>query len=86
MEKEEWAKDPVLSKVEFLKQSDLLKVLNGTYISKRFFGKSASWFNQKLTNQMKNGSPAEFTPKEIETLKNALEVLSIELITLADEL
>ena len=79
--------DPVLSKVEFLKdKSDLLKVLNGTYIAERFFGKSTSWFSQKLNNHMKNGKPVEFTEEEIKTLKNALYTIAIEVQDLADDL
>lgn len=37
----------IASKVQFMKESDLLKVLNGTYIAERFFGKSGCWFSQK---------------------------------------
>ena len=77
---------PVLSKLEFLKREDLLRVLNGTYIAKRFYGKSGSWFSQKLNGNIKNGKPCEFTDAELEILKNALVTLSIELEDLADEL
>ena len=78
--------DPVLSKIVFLKRSDLLKVLNGTYIAKRFFGKSTCWFSQKVNNHTKNGKPVDFTKEEIETLRNALITISLELQDLADEL
>lgn len=78
--------DPVLSKIEFLKRSDLLKVLNGTYIAKRFFGKSTCWFSQKVNNHTKNGKSVDFTKEEIETLRNALITISLELQDLADEL
>ena len=80
------AENEVLSKIEFLKRSDLLKALNGTYIAKRFFGKSTCWFSQKVNNHIKNGKPVDFTGKELQTLKNALVTLSIELQELADEL
>lgn len=76
----------ILEKVQFMKSSDLLKVLNGTYIAERFFHKSGCWFSQKINNHEKNGKPVEFTPEEIETLKKALVVISIELQDLADEL
>lgn len=79
-------KNEILSKIETLKTSDLLKVLNGAYISERFFGKSQSWFSQKLNNNMKNGKPAEFTKEELHTLSNALYTVSIELAELADDL
>lgn len=78
--------NPVLSKIEDLKESDIMRVLNASYIAERFFGKSKSWFSQKLNNHIKNGSPAEFTPSEIETLRNALYTISIELQEIADEL
>lgn len=78
--------NPILSKIEELKRSDIMEVLNATYISRRFFGKSLSWFSQKLNNNIKNGKPAEFTPEEVETLRNALYTISIELQELADEL
>ncbi len=78
--------DAVLSKIEFLKRSDLLRALNGSYIAKRFFGKSTCWFSQKVNNHIKNGKPVDFTPDELQVLKNALVTLSIELQDLADEL
>ena len=70
----------------FLEREDLLRVLNGTYIAERFFGKSGSWFSQKLNNNLKNGKPCEFTDEEMESLRNALYTISIELQDLADEL
>lgn len=79
-------KDAVISKIEFLKRSDLLRALNGSYIAKRFFGKSTCWFSQKVNNHIKNGKPVDFTPDELQVLKNALVTLSIELQDLADEL
>lgn len=78
--------DPVLSKIKFMGRRDLLRVLNGAYIAERFFGKSGSWFSQKLNNNLKNGKPCEFTPDELETLSNALHTIAIELQDLADEL
>ena len=82
----DYSNDPVLSKLKFLERSDLLRVINGTYIAERFFGKSCSWFSQKLTNQIKNGKPCEFTKDELQTLSNALHTIALELQDLADEL
>lgn len=78
--------DSIVAKVRFMKESDLLKVLNGTYIAERFFGKSGFWFCQKINGHLKNGTPVEFTEEEIKTLKEALVVISLELQDLADEL
>lgn len=86
MVKEKMASSPILSKIQDLKKGDIMRVVNASYIAERFFGKSKSWFSQKLNNHIKNGSPAEFTPAEIETLRNALYTLSIELQEIADEL
>lgn len=79
-------KDPILSKIKFMEREDLLRVLNGAYIAERFFGKSGSWFSQKLNHNLKNGKPCEFTDEELETLSNALHTIAIELQGLADEL
>ena len=83
---EKLMKDPILSKVKFMEREDLLRVLNGAYIAERFFGKSGSWFSQKLNRNLKNGKPCEFTDEELEILRNALYTISIELQELADEL
>ena len=77
-------KDPVLSKIKFMQREDLLRVLDGSYIAERFFGKSGSWFNQKLNNNIKNGKLCEFTGEELETLSNALNTIALELQDLAD--
>lgn len=84
--KSKHADNPILSKIENLKQSDIINVINASYIAKRFFGKSKSWFSQKLNGNIKNGQPAKFTPDEITTLRNALYTLSIELQEIADDL
>lgn len=76
----------VVNKVQYLKKSDLLKVLNGSYLAERFFGKSGCWFSQKINNHEKNGKPCEFTKDEIRILKDALVTLSLEFQDLADEL
>lgn len=84
--KEKKENDPILSKIKFMKETDLLRVINGSYIAERFFGKSAGWFSQKLNNNMKNGKPCEFTKEERKALADALYIISYELQELADEL
>ena len=79
-------KDPILARIKFMERKDLLRVINGAYIAERFFGKSGSWFSQKLNNHIKNGKPCEFTPEELITLSQALHTIAIELQDLADEL
>lgn len=84
--KEKHVSDPILSKIEDLKESDILRVLNASYIAERFFGRSRSWLSQKFNHNIKNGKPSQFTPSEVETLRNALYTISIELQGIADEL
>lgn len=72
--------------MEDLERKDLLRVVNGSYIAERFFGKSGSWFCQKLNNLTVCGKRREFTPEELKTLSHALHTISIELALLADEL
>lgn len=86
MTEEEINKHPILSKIQDMERTDLLRVLNGTYIAERFFGKSGSWFSQKLNNNIKNGKPCKFTNEELSTLANAIYTITIELQELADEL
>ena len=86
MQNESQSPDRVLSKLKFMERGDLLRVLNGAYIAERFFGKSSSWFSQKLNNHLKNGKPCEFTDDELDTLSDALHTIAIELQDLADEL
>ena len=70
----------------FLEKEDITRVLNGAYIAERFFGRSCSWFSQKLNGHIKNGKPCEFTPEEKRRLREALYTLSIEIAGIADEL
>ncbi len=76
----------ILSKITFMESKDLTRVINGAYIAERFFGKSGSWFSQKLNNNIKNGKQCEFTSDELKTLCDALCTISLELQDLADEL
>lgn len=78
--------NPVLSKMEELKESDLMRVLNASYIAERFFGKTRSWFSQKLNHNIKNGIPASFTPEEQKILRNALYTLAMEIEEFADSM
>lgn len=77
-------KEEIMTLITGLKESDILKVINCSYLSERFFGKSGSWFSQKLNNNLKNGKPSEFTREELHTLGNALYTLSVELAEIAD--
>lgn len=78
--------NPILSKMRTMEREDLLRVINGTYIAERFFGKSGSWFRQKLNNSVTNGTPCEFNDEELKIFRNALYTLALELEELADGL
>lgn len=69
-----------------LKEQDIFKVLNASYIAERFFGKSRYWISQKLNHNIKNGKEAKFTPDEYVKLKNALETIAMELQELSDNM
>lgn len=83
---EKAAKDPILAKLKFMDKEDLQRAINGSYIAERFFGKSGSWFSQKLNGHIKNGKPCEFTAEERKTLSDALYTIALELQDFADEL
>ncbi|MBE6305685.1 MAG: DUF5053 domain-containing protein [Bacteroidales bacterium] len=76
----------VLNQITELKESDLMNVLNGTYIAKRFFGRSRSWFSRKVNHCLSNGKPDGFTPDERKQLAKALRVLAFEIDELAESL
>lgn len=78
--------DNVLSKLQLMNRSDLLRVINGTYLAERFFGKSGCWFSQKLNGHIKNDKPCSFTPEETAILADALETIALELQDLSDQL
>ncbi len=73
-------------RIKDLTSKEVLEMVNGAYIARRFFGRSRSWFCHKLNNNLMNGKPAEFTDEEREKLKEALNTMAIELQGFADEL
>lgn len=81
-----WNSDPVLSKIQILKKNELTDVINGAYIARRFFGKSRSWFSQKINGSIVNGKPSGFTKDELKTLANAISTITLELDALVDDI
>ncbi len=69
-----------------LKEQDILKVLKISYIADRFFGKSRSWLCHKINHDIRNGKPDDFTPKERQKLKDALDTIAYEIQILSDNL
>lgn len=77
---------PDSEKVFDLKEQDIMKVLKGSYIAKRFFGRSRSWLCHKLNHDIINGKPDDFTPEERAKLKDALDTIAYEIQILSDNL
>lgn len=66
--------------------SDILLSVKWAHISTHYFGKSRSWFSQRLNGYDGNNTEADFTEKERETLKNALYDLSERVRNCADKI
>ncbi len=69
-----------------LKESDIFKILNASYVANRFFGKSRYWISQKLNHNVKNGKESKFSDEEYKKLKAAIETIAMELQDLADSM
>ncbi|MDR0939912.1 MAG: DUF5053 domain-containing protein [Mediterranea sp.] len=54
------------------KLEGVLPAISVSYLAKRYFGKSSSWFYQRMNGNKVNGKPAAFTPAELRTLADAL--------------
>ncbi|MEA4904882.1 MAG: DUF5053 domain-containing protein [Petrimonas sp.] len=55
---------------------DILPIVSVSHLSKIYFGKSASWFYQRMNGNLVHGKPAKFTPDELITLRRAFDELS----------
>lgn len=65
---------------------DILLFLNLGKLSKDYFGKSSSWFYNKLNGIDGNGGVGEFTDEEKNKLKNSLYDLADRLRKSADDI
>lgn len=65
--------------------SDILLSVKWAHISTHYFGKSRSWFSQKLNGYDGNNTEGDFTEAEKELLKNALYDLSERIRKCADK-
>ena len=54
------------------KMKEILPAISVSYIARKYFGKSSSWFYQRLNGNRVNGKEAAFTPNELSTLSAAL--------------
>ena len=59
--------------------SEVLPFISVSHLSKYYFGKSSSWFYQRMNGNAVHGKPAKFTSDEIKTLNFALKDVSTKL-------
>ena len=68
------------------KMSDLNSIILWGYIGKHYFGKSVSWFYNKMKGIDGNGGVGGFTPEETAQLKGALCDIADRIRKAADSL
>ena len=66
--------------------SDILLAVKWSYISTNYFGKSRSWFNQRLNGYDGNNSETDFSDNEKKVLKESLFSLSERIKKCAENL
>lgn len=66
--------------------SDILLSVKWAHISTHYFGKSRSWFSQKLNGYDGNNMESDFTEDEKEVLRNSLYDLSDRIRKCADKI
>ena len=66
--------------------SNILHSVKWAHISTQYFGKSRSWFSQRLNGYDGNGSDSDFNKDERSILKNALFDLSEQIRETAEKL
>ena len=52
---------------------DVLPLISVSALSKKYFGKSSTWFYQRLNGNLVHGKPAAFTQEELFRLADALK-------------
>ena len=63
---------------------DICLLVNFSEIASSYFGKSASWFNQRLHGYRVNGKYAKFKKEELQTLSAALRDIAKKILIAAD--
>lgn len=61
----------------------VLPFISVSALAKCYFGKSSSWFYQRLNGNVVHGKPATFTDDELKTLNHALQDISAKLANVA---
>jgi hypothetical protein len=68
------------------KLKEMAPAISLAYIAKNYFNKSDNWIYQRINGNTVNGKPAAFTPKEMETMRFALNDISHKLGSLSASL
>ena len=67
-----------------MQMGEVLKIVNLSYIAKKYFGKTQAWLSQRINGCIVNGKKATFSNEEINTLNRALtdiaEIISSHLV------
>lgn len=66
--------------------ANVLHSIKWAHVSTQYFGKSRSWFSQRLNGYDGNGSESEFNEDETKVLKNDLFDLSERIRKTAEQL
>lgn len=61
---------------------EVLPAISVSYLAKHYFGKSASWFYQRLNGNEVHGKVVRFTQEELEVLNNALKDIGTRISSL----
>lgn len=62
------------------KLEPFLPLINVAEFSRHYFGKSSSWFYQRLNGNIVHGKPVSFTDEELKQLQDAFQDLSKRLL------
>lgn len=64
------------------KLEHILPFINVSCFARHYFGRSASWFYQRLNGNIVHGKPASFTEDEVKQLQDAFHTLGREFTSL----
>lgn len=64
------------------KLEPILPLINVAGFTRRYFGKSSSWFYQRMNGNIVHGKPMSFTDEELKQLQDAFQDLAQKLLLL----
>ena len=79
--------EELITKISVRKQmEEVLPLLSVSALAKKYFGKSSSWFYQRLNGNKVHGTEASFTADELQALVSSLSDLSERLAAVSSSL